>query len=377
MNNLLLQTRDTATQWLISASGRLFSLVVLIPVLLTFVYLFVFVPDRFVSVSKLSIYDASGPKITTGLLSTLGLSPTKSNNDVSMLNAYLLSPTLLLKADREMAIKEHYSSSWDFLFGLNSSSSIEDFSDFYLQHTWVGGAADSDLVDVRVEAYSPEFALQLNHFLVSEGERFINELNQNVARQEMEYASSEVRRSLERLHQTQKALTDFQGEKNLASPEAEGQSIITIVYSLETALAETKAQHSETLTYLSEDSPQAKSLRAKIQALEQQIEEQKNRLTGGQSGGENLSQLGVDYQDLLFEVELAKVVHQTAVNAFETARNRSTRTLKRLLVVSEPVLAEEAYLPNRPYTLITWILIFLTFYGIIQMSLRSIREHQD
>lgn len=360
---------------ILADSRKLFAATVLAPFVLTAIYLYLFSPDRYVSQSKLSIYDADITPIPNDLFSSLGLNSGQEQNDMRLLQAYLYSPELLKGLDNELDIKKHYASSWDFLFGIGEGSSVESFLDYFHKRisTQIDGA--SGLVILTTEGFDPEFALQLNQALLQKGEEFINDLNQDIARKEMQFSVEEMNRSLVALTEAQTKLSDFQAKTNLASPQVEGESIITIAYQMEASLAEAKAQLRETLTYLSGESPQAKALTSKIEALEEQIAETKSKLTGSESNG--INQISVKYQELLLEVELAKTVYETSLSSFELARTQSTKQLKHFLIASKPALAEEALYPERGYWLSTLTLIYLCIYGIFILIARSIAEHKE
>ena len=360
---------------ILADSRKLFLATVLAPFLLTAIYLYLFSPDRYVSQSKLSIYDADITAMPSDLFSSLGLKSGQEQNDMRLLQAYLYSPEILKEVDAELGIKEHYASSWDFLFGIDKQSSNEDFLSYYHKRMSAQIDGATGLVTLTTEGFDPEFALSLSRNLLQKGEEFINGLNQNIARKEMQFSLEEMNRSLSALNNAQSRLSTFQAQTNLASPQAEGESIITIAYQLEASLAEIKAQLREALTYLSADSPQARALASKIDALEEQIGETKSKLTGSESAG--INQIGVKYQELLLEVELAKAVYEASLSSFELARAQSSKQLKHFLIASEPALAEDAIYPERSYWLGTLTLIYLCVYGIFILIARSIAEHRE
>lgn len=363
--------------WLTTLAGKIYVAIVVVPTILTISHLYFIAPDRYISSAQLSIYDSTVLQQANDIFSSLGLPTGQPNNDLQLLKSYLISPSLVELADSELDLEEHFVTNSDFLFGLDEDSPFESFHSFYLEHAYTHIDSATGLLEITTEAYSAEFSLALNKFLVTEGERFINQLNQDVARSEMGFAEEEIARSLKILREEQLALTNFQGNTNLASPVKEGESIIGIVYSLEASLAKAKASLNETLTYLSIDSPQAKSLNAKISSLESQITEQKLRVTGSSSENNALSILGAEYNELLFKAELAKVVYETSVSSYELARNQATKQLKHLLVSSEPKMAETSAIPERGYWSISFHLIYLAIYGITMMITRSVLEHLD
>ena len=360
---------------ILSDRRKLFLVTVVVPFVFTAIYLYIFSPDRYISQSKLSVYDADIAPISNDLFSTLGLNSGQEQNDMRLLQAYLYSPELLKDIDAELNAKTHYASSWDFLFGIGQSSSAEDFLDYFHQRMNAQIDSTTGLLTLTTEGFDPGFSLSLNQLLLKKGEQFINDLSQNIARKEMQFAQGEMSRSLTALSEAQSRLADFQAQTNLANPLAEGESIITIAYQLEASLAEAEAQLKETLTYLSEESPQAKALTSRIAALKEQVQKTKSKFTGSESDG--INQVSTQYHELLLEVQLARTVHETSLSSFELARTQSTKQLKHFLVASSPTLAEDALLPKRGYWLSTLTLLYLCIYGIFILIARSVAEHRE
>jgi len=366
-----------AAEWLKTDAGKIFIGVAAIPSLLTAIYLYLLAPDRYVSTSYLSVYDSNVPSASNDVFTSLGITSGQSNTDLQILEAYLHSSELLNTADKELKVKEHYSDTSDFVFGMSPDAPLEDFHSFYQSRVHVQVNQQTRLLTITTEGYTPEFALELNLFLIKEGERVINRLNQDVARTEMAFAEEEIARSLNLLKEAQMELARYQSREDVTIPQSEGESILSVINGMEASLAEARIQLNETLTFLSPDSPQARSLNAKISALETQIEQQKSRIIGASGSDEALTRLQIEYNELLSRVELARVVYEAAVSSYEISRSQSTKKLKHLLIPSPPALPEKPELPERSYWWATMTLIYLALFGIVKMVQRSIREHQD
>jgi len=366
-----------AIEWLKTDAGKIFIGVAGIPSLLTAIYLYLLAPDRYVSTSHLSVYDSNIPSASNDVFTSLGITSNQSNTDLQILEAYLHSKELLNTADKELKVKEHFSETSDFVFGMSPDALLEDFHSFYQSRVNVQVNQQTRLINITTEGYTPEFALELNLFLIKEGERVINRLNQDVARTEMTFAQEEIARSLDLLKDAQMELARYQSREDVTIPQSEGESILSVINGMEASLAEARIQLNETLTFLSPDSPQARSLSAKISALETQIEQQKSRIIGASGSDEALTRLQIEYNELLSRVELARVVYEAAVSSYEISRSQSTKKLKHLLIPSPPALPEKPELPKRSYWWATMTLIYLALFGIVKMVQRSIREHQD
>lgn len=364
--------------WLrISELGRQFSGFVLLPCVLLGLYFVTISPERYVSEAHVMVKEAGVSQLNAGLLEGLGFDAGGSSNDEQLLRAYLVSPNLLELLERELELKAHYSQSNDFIFGLSMTDSFEDYLDFYRRHITVSSDANTGLLTVHVEAYSPEFSKLLADRLMLQSEKFINESSQLIAKLEMQFANGEIFLAQERLKKSKQALIDFQNLYGLVSPESDGESLFTIIFSLEDELAKTEAEIHQAESYLKKNSPQLLTLMSKSEALRKEITIQKLRVTGEANGDDKLNELSAEYQSLVLDVELATTLYTSSLSAYEMSRLQAAKQLKYLVVASKPHLAEEALYPKRMYWFITWMLMMLVIWGIYRLITASIKEHED
>lgn len=360
--------------------GRLFFYIVIVPIVVVTCYLWVLLPDRYVSSATVLVKESgSVAGIETGLLASVGIAAQGGNTDEQILQAFLLSPDLLRELENEFALREHYAIAWDFIFGLGGRASLEDMLEFYRRVVTVKRDTESDLLVIDVHAYNAEYAKAIADAILSKSENFINQVGQDMAKNEMRFAKIEIDRGQQLLKLAKGKLLKFQNQHALVSPDSEGQSLISIVYELEGELAKTHAELSQSNAYLSDTAPQTVALRSKVEALSQEIFDQKKRITGiaGDSADDRLLELGITYQDLILDAELAKTLYTSALNAYELARAQAGRQLKYLIVASRPQLPEKSLFPKRGYWLISWTMIFVIVFYIIRLSIITVREHRD
>ena len=368
---------NSIKKWLLnSEDGNLFSFCVLIPMILLAFYLFILSPDRYVSSATVFIKEVGVAQIETGLLEGLGINASGSSTDDQLLQAFILSPNLLEKLDEELKVKEHYSESIDFIFGLSMRDAQEDFIDFFRKHVKAGIDADSGLLKIDVQAYSPQFAKLLADALLREGELFVNGIGHTIAKKEMQFAFDEINRSQSLLKEAKNRLAEFQEKNNLVGPEKEGESLVSIIFELESELAKTQAQLSQTKSFLNAKAPQISVLENKIAALSNEINSQKQRITGADTKG-RLNRLGLQFQELLLDVEFSTKLYTSALNAYELSRIQAGKQLKHLIVASEPQLPEKALYPKKLYWFTTWLIFLIMLWGVVRMIIAMSREHKD
>lgn len=365
-------------RWLrYSATGQQFFAFILLPAFLLAAYFMLFAPDRYVSKASIMIKETGVAQLNTGLLEGLGFDTGGTSSDEQLLKAYLISPNLLGLLESELGVKKHFSQSHDFIFGLSESDSFENFLEFYREHVKVSSDATTGLLSLHVEAYSAEFSELLANKLLSHSEKFINESSQLIAKLEMQFALDEISLSQDRLKTANQALIDFQNQYSLVSPESDGESLFTIIFSLEAELAKTEAELHQAESYLSKNSPQVSVLVSKSEALKKEIEVQKLRVTGEADGDDKLNELSAEFQSLILDVELATTLYTSSLSAYEVSRVQAAKQLKHLVVASKPYLAEDALYPERIYWLTTWLIFLAIAWGIFRLILATSLEHKD
>jgi capsular polysaccharide transport system permease protein len=367
-------------QWLYrSQIGNTFLAVILMPIFFIAFYLWVLSPDRYVSSATVMVRESGVDAIEMGLLQALTSGGTGTSEDEQLLQSYIASADLLNALISELEFKAHYSNSWDFVFGINKNSPLEDLILFYRNVVSIERSVESGLLVLEVHAYTPEFSKKLAEKIIQLSEEFINQISHGMAHNEMLFAQAEIERSQTLLKKAKSEILVFQNQYALVSPDSEGQSLISIVYELEADLAKTQAELNNAKIYLNQNAPQAIALKNKSLALKQEISSLKQRITGiaGESADDKLIELGVGYQDLMMDVELATTIYTGALQAYELARSQAIKQQKYLVVASKPQLAEKSLYPERVYWLVSWVVIFSVCFSIFKLLFVTIKEHRD
>ena len=336
-----------------------------------------FSPDRYVSTASLSIKDTDIQSMPSSFLDGLGFSGTSAGESENLIKAYIHSPNLLLALEEEMNVKNHYTQSNDFLFGLKESDEFEDYIGFYQQMVSVDIDVNTGLLTIEVQAYSPEFSKQLADALLRYGELFINQANQSVAEEEMQFSVTEIERNQQKLKSAKLALLRFQNKYNLISPQDEGASLFDIVYQLESELAKTEAAITQNKSFLNDDAPHLRALQNKASGLRSEIKLQKRRVMGTMSDNIKINDLSAEYQSLVLDIELSTSLYSSALSAYEVTRLQTLKKIKHLIVVAKPRLAEKALYPQRAYIWLTCLLILIALHFLVNLILVSVYEHQD
>lgn len=352
--------------------------VVVIPMLVLTVYYLAIVSDRYLSESKLVVKRSSDAVSQLGGLSIplLGSLGGASNEDALYLREYILSPDLIAKLDKELNLRDEFSTKGiDFFSALPPWASKEDFVKHFRKRVEVGYDEKTGVMTVRTLASSPDFSQQMNLAILRESENFINELSHKIAREQNEFANQELLRAKKGLDEARERLLAYQNNQKLLDPTASAEVASRVVAELEAQLTSKEVEYRALGGTLQDDAAQMVTLRQAIGSLKTQIDREKKKLTSPQEVALNRSSATyLEYKQLVdFQIELYKL----SLTSVEKMRVEAARKLKTLAILSKPQIPEEAEFPHRAYLLIVWLFSLCMLFGFVRLTLEIIEDHRD
>lgn len=347
-------------------------------IFLAVLYWGLFASDRYVSEASIEIertdIAGAGSFDFGSLLTGVGGGRSK---DQLLLREYLRSLDMLKKLDAALDLRGHYSdSSYDLLSRMwGKDRRQEIFYQYYLSRTSIELDEYSGLLMIKVQAFEPKMAKAIADMLVSEGERYMNELGHAVARDQVTFLEKQVAEMGQRAIQARRELLNFQNSNGILSPQALAETLQGTLNRLESQLTDLKARRAALLGYLSPQAPGVVEINLQIQAIEKQIEQEQGRLTSPK--GKTLNATVEEYQRLELAAKFAEDVYKTALVALERGRVESLRTLKKVAVLQSPTLPDFPLEPRRIYNIIAFTLVALLLAGIVHLLAAIIRDHRD
>lgn len=339
------------------------------------VYFCLIASDRYVSRAELVVKQADQIKMLPDALSMLGIGGS-NHEDILLIQDYLKSPDLLDKLDKELGLKSHYQSDQiDYFSRLSDNVSKEEFIEYYRNHLTLRLDDISGVLTIEFQAFDPAYGQRVVGLMLKESEGFINKLGHQVALEQLAFVEKEVDRAYQRVQDQKAKMLAFQNNHQLISPESTSTARLGVVSQIESELASQQAQLKQLQSYMKETAPGVISVKARVEALTEQLKQEKARLTG--TDKDAMNEVTASYMDVKTQATLAADLYKSGLISLEQARVEAYRKLKHLLVVSQPTLAEDAEYPRRFYNLATIGVLLCLLYGLIIMGLATLREHQD
>jgi capsular polysaccharide transport system permease protein len=368
-------------------SSRIFAIAVyILPVCAVAMYYAFLAEDRYASVTVVSVHDTGSMAATSSSASSslgqlLGGSSVGSAlsgmGDTLFIEGYVQSMDMLLKLDKRLNLRQHYSRPGRDPFAhLAKDANNEEFLDYFQSRLNVTYDELSGQLTIEVEAFEPAFSNQVVRAILEESEAYVNENAHRIAREKLRFAEGEVQTALDREKKAKGAVTAFQTKYKLLDPTAQATGSTALLNSLMDAQAKQEADLKAALSYLSEDSLQVRTLRAQLAATQSQVEAERARATTNVNGN-LLPALAVEYQGLLTQAAFTNQVYQAALTAVEQSRIDALRKLKTIVVQEPPTLPDYPRYPRRFIDWLTFLVVFTMIYTIGRLILATIREHQD
>lgn len=358
---------------------RLKIVIVLVPVLLAAVYLVVFAANRYVSESSVALQQSGGDvsALPGAALMLAGLSSPARNETLYLLQ-YMQSLALLKELDAKLDLRKHYGSErLDPFNRLWAGASQERFLDYYRSRVEVVFDDASSTLTVRTQGFDPAFAQRLNRAILEASERFVNEMSHSLARERLAFGEGELARSAERLQEARTEVLAFQSKNGLLDPTVQAEASSALSAQMQASISKSEAELRGLRSFMTEDAPQVKALRAQIAATQAQLDADRARSTRSDPKSDRLGELALEFQALRMRTEFALDAYKVALVAIESARIEATRKVKSLVVIEPPSLPETAEYPRRMYNLTTVLVVCLLIYLVTRLVIATIREHQD
>lgn len=355
----------------------LFLFLVIIPWEIITFYTIAIAKPRYVSESKIVVKQTNDNSVGTGsgLVALLGGSST-SVEDSHYLTNYILSNDMIKKLDKEFNFRSHYhTNGTDFINELTAESTQEELLEYFKRRVKVELDIATNILSIKTESFEPEYALKLNKALLEQSELFVNNISKKMAIEQTAFAEKQLSDAQVELEKAKNDVLNYQNRNQILDPESSARALNSLIAGLEANLSALRTEERQLLSYLNPTAPQVVSLRSQIKAVEQQVAQERAKLTSPTNN--RLNSQALQFEQIKADAKFAEEKYKMALTALEKARLETARKMKNLIIISSPFKAEEALYPRKVYIIATSLVFLLIFYGFVQLILAVIRDHKD
>lgn len=356
-----------------------FALVVALPVLISAAYLWGFAQDQYASTVGFTVRrEESNP--TTDLLGGLTrITGGSSSGETDILYEFIRSQEIVTAIDERIALADIYAQNWpaDPIFALWPDPTTEDLRDHWERMVRISYDSVTQLIELRVLAYSPEDAQLIAQEILSESQKMINNLNQAARENAMRYANADVDKTISRLKEAREALSRFRTRTQIVDPVADIQGRMGVLANLQQQLAEALIENDIVLGTTLDNDPRREQTARRIEVIRDRIASERATFTSAQGGGagdDNYPELLAEFERLTVDLQYAEETYRMALATQDAARERAARQTVYLAPYIRPTLPQTAEYPQRA-VLTGMIALFLTFaWAIGALIYYSVRD---
>ena len=345
---------------------------------ITFSYFYFVGRDKFIVSSSVIVRKTSG--IQNSGLSFAGLiggGNQKSLEDARFLEVYVKSPQVLEELEKEFDFNAAFKKEGlDFFSGINPQTNREKKYKFFVKQINVNLNPNSGVIELKTYAFKPEDALKINKFLLKQSENFVNSLNQEIYKRQLDFGEEQIKKTKQKLDDEVKKLEKFQSNFKMLNIEYESKSTLNMIGGLESKLVDLQIKLSDAeRIFLDENSPEIIYLSDQINILKKQIENERNKLVSDE--GKALNKRLAEINEIESNISFLKEIYKTTLATSEKNRVDSSQQQRFLAVISKPFEPEEEWRYWRHKGFFTYLSLLIISFSLTKFVLGIAENHRD
>ena len=296
-----------------------------------------------------------------------GLLPTQfaTNADSIAVQGFLQSKDAMLRLDRDVGFKSHFTQGWiDPIQRLSEEPSNEEAYKTYKKNVKIGYDPTEGMIRMEVAAADPQVSAEFSRQLIDYAEQRVNSLSAQKRDDQMRDAREGFERAETERRAAQEELVRLQIAGSTLDPEGVISSLRTQISQVETQLIEKEIELASLLNNARPNQSRVAAARGEIGILQDTLDKLNNRMTDVSKGENSLAELSARIQLAQADVAARDMMMQSALQQMEQARGEASRQVRYLTVAVEPIAPEE---PTYPRAFENSVLAFLVFAGIYLM----------
>ena len=333
--------------------------------------------DQYVAEFRMTLRRVEAPQIAPLQLFGGDIAQSTAASESQIVTQYIASRAIVDELNPTLDLGTLFSPpSADWWARLHRPASIEELVRYWNGQVDPFYDASTGTVVVRLRAFTPGDALHLAQAVVAVSEKLVNDLSARARRDAVGRAETELSAVEARLAASLDKIREFRDKSGLIDPGKTADATAQLTSKVRDDLIKANSQLATLKTFMRDDAPPVRVLKARIHSLEIQERGLAQEITTTtQPGPPALSQALGSYDTLEAEHRFAEAAYQHALEALDKARDTADRQQIYIASFVPPSLPEEALYPHRWRSLGVIALVAFAVWAIGALALQSIRDH--
>jgi len=355
--------------------NNFFSLCVLLPFLICFIYILFIKTPVYQSTARILIEREQQIGIPSALGSLVGQSPSISS-DVYISREHLSSREMLENIQKTINLKEYYQDKGiDFISRLSSKASFDDFLKFYKKQITSYVHPETNELVISINAFSADMARDLLSLILESTKTFVNRVSNTLAQKQYDFTEKILQSAKINLFESNKEIIEWQNNNQMFDPKQTAGIVTSVMASLTAKLVEKQTELITLSAFMQPTSNKILALKEEINAIQEQIETQTSVLLGKNTNQSKLNKVLSEFEWIQLKLKFAQAEYEAAQHAHDSAMINLSKNQNILVEIEAPSLANEKISPKPAYDLITIFVILCLIFLIVKLMITIIREH--
>ncbi len=297
-----------------------------------------------------------------------------TGQDAIATQSYLLSKDAMLRLDRDVGFRDHFSQPWiDPIQRLKPDASNEEAYKLYKKYMKIGYDPTEGVLRMEVSTANPETSADFSRKLITYAEERVDDLSKRKREDAVESSTASLAEAKEERREAQRQLVVMQ-EGTVLDPEGEIANIRSLIGNVELQLQEKQLALSTQMNNARPNRAKVEALTSEIKILQIEQIKQRARLTDATEGSASLASQTADIQMAQADLLTADMVLQAALEAQRLTASEANKQVRYLTVSVNPVASQDASYPRAFENTILAFLVFAGIYLMISLTASILRE---
>lgn len=329
-----------------------FILMVIIPWVVSAIYLFVIASDQYSTEVSFAVRGGQSTVLESVGSNMAATSAALAIQDSMILADYVQSRTLVEDLQKRLDLRRMYSRPGiDYLWRFNPKNSIEDLVHYWKHRSEVSIDPMSGIVTIVVTAFTPKDSYDIAEGVIASSEDLVNKLTERARADALKQGQDELSRSEKRLEEKASALRAARESDGVFDPAQQAIMLTGTIKELRLELAGLEQSYAARLQTISPDAPQMKYTKVQIKTTREEIEKLEAQLAGADSkspsGSSTVSSAMSNIDKAVLERTIAQQQYASASIAHARARVDAESQQMYLSTSVKPVMPDTALYPRR------------------------------
>jgi capsular polysaccharide transport system permease protein len=359
-----------------------FIALVVIPSFLCVVYLTFVASNQYVAEARFAVksaqFDLGHDKTNSGTaLGGISL-PVLADQDAYIIANYIDSRTIIDDLAGRIDIRAIFERpEADFWARLKTNASPEELADYWQKMVSTYVDSISGIVIVTARAFRPADAQALAAAIVDASEKLANDVSARARQAMMKQAEEEMRRSEGMVRSALLDMRRFRDRQGYIDPLSAANTTSTLLMQDMAEKIRLENDFFVASKAMSSKAPTVVEMKTRLDALDDQIDQLKAKLTGNSPQGHTIAASLATFEELELKRIFAEKLYTMAQDALERAKLRAEQQHLYLSTFVPPGLPQDAKYPQRLGLSLLLPLGFFMLWSILAMAAASIEDHRN